>query len=125
MMNGATNHNGNILLMAQGRGDIPPVMALVNPTEPYNSTILLDNFFGRQFNSLNDVKVHPTSGAFFFCDVAYGWYQGFRPTPNIPNQVYRYVVRCSPKVPVNVSPVAIISFFSLTRFIRNYTPAKW
>lgn len=76
--------------MAEGRGDIPSVMALVNPNEPYNSTVLLDNFFGRQFNSLNDVKVHPTSGAFFFCDVAYGFYQGFRPTPNIPNQVYRY-----------------------------------
>lgn len=65
-------------------------MAFLNPSPPYNSTVILDNFFGRQFNSLNDVKVHPTSGAFFFCDVAYGAYQAFRPDPEIPNQIYRY-----------------------------------
>ncbi|EJD07762.1 D-lactonohydrolase-like protein [Fomitiporia mediterranea MF3/22] len=90
MMNGATLHQGNILLMSQGRGNIPATMALLNPFKPYNTTVLLDNFYGRQFNSLNDVKVHPTSKAFFFCDVAYGYYQNFRPTPDIPNQVYRY-----------------------------------
>ena len=90
MMNGATPYNGNILLMSQGRNSIPPTMALLNPSPPYNYTVILDNYFGRQFNSLNDVKVHPTSGAFFFCDPAYGWYQAFRPTPAIPNQVYRY-----------------------------------
>ncbi|KAI5122873.1 hypothetical protein M0805_003325 [Coniferiporia weirii] len=90
MSNGATPYRGEFILMNQGRGALPPTIMRVHPHAPYNSTVLLDNFFGRQFNSLNDVKVHPTSGALFFCDVAYGWYQGFRPTPQIPNQVYRY-----------------------------------
>jgi len=48
----------------------------------------LDNFFGRQFNSLNDIKIHP-SGKLFFTDVVYGWLNHFRPEPLMPNQVYR------------------------------------
>ncbi len=70
MTNGGTGpYKGNLLIMNQGRGALPANMVAINPYPPYNVTVLLDNFFGRQFNSLNDVKVHP-SGEIFFTDVA-------------------------------------------------------
>jgi gluconolactonase len=69
MTNGGTGpFGGNLLLINSGRGPLPPSIALVNPNPPHNATVLLDNFFGRQFNSLNDIKVHP-SGNIFFTDV--------------------------------------------------------
>ncbi|KDQ26359.1 hypothetical protein PLEOSDRAFT_169186 [Pleurotus ostreatus PC15] len=90
MTNGGTGpFRSQLLLANSGRGPLPPSIALVNYKPPYNSTILLDNFFGRQFNSLNDVKVHP-SGKIFFTDVNYGFLGGFRPTSLMPNQVYRF-----------------------------------
>lgn len=91
MTNGGTGpYRGNLVLVNSGRGELPPSIALVNPLEPHNSTILLDNFFGRQFNSLNDAKVHPISGKLFFTDVTYGFLNHFRPAPLLPSQVYRY-----------------------------------
>jgi gluconolactonase len=69
MTNGGTGPYGNsLLLVNSGRGNLAPTVALVHVEPPYNATILLDNFFGRQFNSLNDVKIHP-SGIIFFTDV--------------------------------------------------------
>lgn len=68
MTNGGTPFRGNILLINSGRGPLPSNIALLNPYPPYNSTILLDNFFGRQFNSLNDAKIHPKTQAIFFTD---------------------------------------------------------
>ena len=61
----------------------------MNPEEPHNTTVLLNNFFGRQFNSLNDVSVNPRNGEIYFTDVTYGYLQDFRPSPGFPNQVYR------------------------------------
>lgn len=69
MTNGGTNFRGELLLVQSGRGNLPPNVARVNPDSPFNSTVILDNFFGRQFNSLNDVKIHPKSGKIFFTDV--------------------------------------------------------
>jgi len=91
MTNGGTGpYKGKILLMNQGRGDLPANMVLVDPEDPSNvvsvflfwfydktfpdertvfcQTVLLDNYYGRQFISLNDVKVH-SSGEIFFTDV--------------------------------------------------------
>lgn len=90
MTNGGTGpHQGTLLLVNSGRGLFPPTIALVDPNPPHNTTVLLDNFFGRQFNALNDVKVHPRSKNIFFTDVTYGPLLGFRPPPHLPNQVYR------------------------------------
>jgi hypothetical protein len=69
----------------------PPVML------PYQSVVvallitpvLINNFHGRQFNSLNDVAVHPLNGNIYFTDVQYGYLQDFRPSPGLPNQVYK------------------------------------
>jgi len=72
MTNGGTGpYYSNLLFINSGRGSgHPPTIALVNPSPPHNSTVLLDNYYGRQFNSLNDIKVHP-SGNIFFTDVMY------------------------------------------------------
>ncbi|KAF8841515.1 hypothetical protein BDN67DRAFT_1010587 [Paxillus ammoniavirescens] len=75
-----------------------PSIVLVNPSLPYNTTVLLENFFGRQFNSLNDIKVLLGSGHRYHVfsriprKVAfdYGWLIGFRPEAMLPPQVYRF-----------------------------------
>ncbi|EJD47003.1 calcium-dependent phosphotriesterase [Auricularia subglabra TFB-10046 SS5] len=91
MTNGGTGPvDGKLLLVNSGRGNLPPSITLVDPRPPHNTTVLLDNFFRRQFNSLNDVKVHPKNGKFFFTDVTYGFLNHFRPVPAMPNQVYRF-----------------------------------
>ncbi|KAJ3555312.1 hypothetical protein NM688_g2648 [Phlebia brevispora] len=91
MTNGGTGpFRGALLLVNSGRGLLPPTLALVDPTNPRNTTVILDNYFGRQFNSLNDAKIHPKSGKIFFTDVTYGWLNQFRPLPLMPNQVYRF-----------------------------------
>ncbi|KAI0666479.1 D-lactonohydrolase-like protein [Trametes maxima] len=90
MTNGGTGpFFGNLILVNSGRGPLPPSVALVNPAPPHNTTVLLDNFFGRQFNSLNDVKIRPGTNTLFFTDVTYGFLNNFRPLPQLPNQVYR------------------------------------
>ncbi|KAK0437813.1 D-lactonohydrolase-like protein [Armillaria borealis] len=91
MTNGGTGpYKSSLLLITSGRGRLPPSIALVDPNPPHNVTVLLDNYFGRQFNSLNDIKVHPSSGKIFFTDVTYGFLNHFRPAPQMPNQVYRF-----------------------------------
>ncbi|KAI0079437.1 calcium-dependent phosphotriesterase [Panus rudis PR-1116 ss-1] len=91
MTNGGTGlFRSALLLVNSGRGPLPPSITLSNPNPPYNTTVLLDNFFGRQFNSLNDIKIHPKSKKLFFTDVSYGYVNHFRPAPLMPNQVYRF-----------------------------------
>ncbi|KAI8168215.1 Gluconolactonase [Colletotrichum sp. SAR 10_70] len=88
--NGGTNYNGNIIFAGEGQGDrVPSALYLMNPLEPYNTTLLVNNFFGRQFNSLNDVAVNPKNKDIYFTDTLYGYYQYFRPEPGMRNQVYR------------------------------------
>ncbi|KAI5448822.1 hypothetical protein NCC49_006343 [Naganishia albida] len=90
-VNGGANYRGQLVFMTEGRGDdIPSGITVTNPNAPYNSTVILNNFFGRQFNSLNDVAIHRPTGDLFFTDVTYGFTQDFRPSPGLPNQVYRY-----------------------------------
>ncbi|KAJ5217099.1 hypothetical protein N7468_010107 [Penicillium chermesinum] len=89
--NGATNFRGQIVYTSEGQGDHgAPALYLMNPEEPYNTTVLLNNFFGRQFNSLNDIVVHPQNKDIYFTDSLYGYLQDFRPAPGIQLQVYRF-----------------------------------
>jgi len=90
MTNGGTNYRSEMLLITSGRANLPPSLVMVNPNPPFNTTVMLDNYFGRQFNSLNDVKIHPKSKKIFFTDVTYGWLNHFRFLPQLPNQVYRF-----------------------------------
>ena len=69
MVNGGTGpYKGNLLFVTSGRALLPPSVVLVNPSPPFNTTVLLDNFYGRQFNSLNDVKILPGTDIIFFTD---------------------------------------------------------
>ena len=69
MVNGGTGpYKGNLLFVTSGRALLPPSVVLVNPNPPFNTTVLLDNFYGRQFNSLDDVKVLPGTDIVFFTD---------------------------------------------------------
>lgn len=91
MVNGGTGpYKGDLLLVTSGRALLPPSIVRVNPSPPYNATVLLDNFLGRQFNSLNDIKILPGTDIIFFTDPTYGWLNGFRPEPMLPSQVYRF-----------------------------------
>lgn len=71
MTSGGTSYRGEVLFANSGRGTTPPSLALVHPIPPYNSTTLLNNYYGDHFNSINDVKIHPTSQAIFFTDTMY------------------------------------------------------
>ncbi|OJJ65079.1 hypothetical protein ASPSYDRAFT_39878 [Aspergillus sydowii CBS 593.65] len=89
--NGGTNYGGGILFVAEGQGDkVAPGIFLMNPKKPYTTRPLLNNFFGRQFNSLNDVNIHPENKDIYFTDTIYGYVQDFRPAPGLPNQIYRF-----------------------------------
>ncbi|KAK1454502.1 lactonohydrolase [Colletotrichum melonis] len=88
---GGTNYKGNIVFAGEGQGeDITSALYLMNPVAPFNTTVLLNNYFGRQFNSLNDVVINPRNGELYFTDTLYGFLQDFRPPPGLRNQVYRY-----------------------------------
>ena len=68
--NGGTGpYHSSLLLTTSGQDSLPPSIALVNPRSPNNVTVLLDNYYGRQFNSLNDIKIHRPTGNFLFTDV--------------------------------------------------------
>ncbi|EXJ67013.1 gluconolactonase [Cladophialophora psammophila CBS 110553] len=89
--NGATQYRGQLLFTGEGQGnDTAPALYVVNPRPPYNASMLVNNYFGRQWNSLNDVAVNPMNGDVYFTDTLYGYLQDFRPSPELPNQVYRF-----------------------------------
>ncbi|KAI0098629.1 gluconolactonase [Nemania sp. FL0031] len=89
--NGAINYRGQILFAAEGQGAYKTSeLVIMNPREPYNTTVLLNNFFGRQFNSLNDMSINPRNKDVYFTDPIYGALQDFRPKEGLPHQVYRY-----------------------------------
>ena len=70
MTNGGMGpYSSSLLLVTDGRDSLPPSVALVHPRLPNNVTVLLDNYYGRQFNSLNDIKIHRPSGNFLFINV--------------------------------------------------------
>ena len=89
MPNGGINRDNGIVWTAQGGMNDTGGLFQMSTTSPYNSTLLLSTFYGRQFNSLNDVAV-AQDGAIWFTDPEYGWHQGIRPKPKLPNQVYRF-----------------------------------
>ncbi|KAK3392815.1 hypothetical protein B0H63DRAFT_385685 [Podospora didyma] len=89
--NGATQYKGQLLFAAEGQGpNKAPGLIVMNPLAPYNTTVLLNNFFGRQFNSLNDLAINPNNLDIYFTDPTYGESNNFRPAPGLQNQVYRY-----------------------------------
>ncbi|KAL3452614.1 hypothetical protein BJX65DRAFT_303430 [Aspergillus insuetus] len=89
MANGGVNYKDGILVCAQGSMDAPSGLYYMSITPPYSTTLLKSDFHGRPFNSVNDVVVH-SDGTIWFTDPIYGYEQGYRPAPRLPNQVYRF-----------------------------------
>lgn len=86
--------DGGVIFAGEGMGEsVPSALYLMNPRAPYNTTVLLNNYFGRQFNSLNDVAVLKGGAWVYFTDVDYGHVQDFRAPVNIRRQVYRFHLR--------------------------------
>lgn len=89
MANGGVNHQDGILWAAQGNFRTAGGLFQMSAKPPYKSSLVVDGYYGRPFNSLNDVVVH-SDGSFWFTDPIYAWRQGIRPRPKLPNQVYRH-----------------------------------
>lgn len=90
MANGGIGYGENsVLFCAQGSMTEPSGLYRMSTTPPYTSELLIGDFYGRPFNSTNDVVVH-TDGSIWFTDPIYGFEQGYRPSPRLPNQVYRW-----------------------------------
>ncbi|THC95091.1 hypothetical protein EYZ11_005415 [Aspergillus tanneri] len=89
MPNGGVNHGDGILFCGQGELNATGGLFQMSIEPPYESELVIGDFYGAQFNSLNDVVVH-SDGSFWFTDPTYAYHQGFRPTPQLPNQVYRF-----------------------------------
>lgn len=97
MANGGVNYRDGIIFCAQGTLTEPggiaymPLPQKSHSGSPSNftSTLLVSSFHGRPFNSPNDVVVH-SDGSIWFTDPIYGWEQCIRPSPRLPNQVYRF-----------------------------------
>ena len=91
MWNGGVNYQNGLLYCAQGSKTNPGGLVYVSdPEPPYKSTTLISSFHERQFNSVNDVIIHPHDGSIWFTDPTYGYHQGIRPEPSLPCQVYRF-----------------------------------
>lgn len=86
--NGGCWYKDQILFCAQGDFTSPSALVLVDPTNSSSKT-LLNNFHGIPFNSVNDVVIHHCKDEIWFTDPCYGWYQAFRPSPQLPSQIYR------------------------------------
>ncbi|KAF2010595.1 calcium-dependent phosphotriesterase [Aaosphaeria arxii CBS 175.79] len=93
--NGGTNwyppgSNTSELLFCD-EGDFEHYSGLVSVNPSTNkSTVIVNNFLGRNFSSVNDVRQHFETGDLWFTDADYGYFQYFRPEPTIPKQVYRF-----------------------------------
>jgi gluconolactonase len=92
MGNGGVNYKGGILFCAQGSMTLPSGLYEMSASPPYTSQLFISDFYGRPFNSVNDVIIH-SDGSIWFTDPIYGYEQGYRPKPQLPNQVYRYEPR--------------------------------
>ncbi|KAL1302114.1 hypothetical protein AAFC00_002549 [Neodothiora populina] len=89
--NGACNYKDKILYCSQGSHTTPSALVLVDPTPSSpSSEILATNFQGRPFNSINDVVIHQSNDELWFTDPTYGYEQAFRPSPDLPSQIYRF-----------------------------------
>lgn len=89
MANGGVNYQDGILFCAQGSKTQPSGLFKTKAAYPYDTEAVLTSYLGRPFNAINDVVVHK-DGSIWFTDPSYGYDQGYRSSPSLPNVVYRY-----------------------------------
>jgi gluconolactonase len=91
MANGGVNYGDDkILFCAQGHTQQPSGIYSMTMAPPYTRERIITDFYGRPFNSVNDLVVARADGCVWFTDPSYGAEQGYRPKPSLPDQVYRY-----------------------------------
>lgn len=64
----------NIVFCDEGDLVNPSQLVSVDPATG-ESKVLLNNFLGKNFSSVNDVKQHPVTGDLWFTDARYGYWQ--------------------------------------------------
>lgn len=91
MTNGATPYQERLLVVNSGRtAQFPPSLTIVDRFNLSNVQVLLNNVAGRQFNSLNDVKINLHRGSIYFTDASYGFSQDFRPKVDLVKAIWRF-----------------------------------
>lgn len=99
MPNGGVNYKEGLLFCAQG-SPAPGTGGIYYMPRSAPPVPIVTNFYGRDFNSVNDVVVSKRDGSIWFTDPCYGYEQGFRRRPELPNQVYRFDAEGSGEVRV-------------------------
>lgn len=89
MANGGVSYKDGMLFCAQGTMEESGGIAFMESKEPHKSHFMIQSYDGKSFNSPNDVVVH-SNGSIWFTDPIYGYEQGIRPAPELPNQIYCY-----------------------------------
>ena len=84
----AADRDGSLIVCDQGSPSVPAQLRRLDPRTGATSTIV-DTWHGLRFNSPNDVVVK-SDGTIWFTDPAYGYLQGFRPSPQVGDFVYRF-----------------------------------
>ena len=100
--NGACAFSKGVLVCDQGSEAQSSKLVLVD-FESHSARPVLNNYHGRQFNSLNDAIVHPgkdsaatassstaPGATVWFTDPPYGYEQAFRSRPQLPPHVYMW-----------------------------------
>ncbi|KAJ4392992.1 hypothetical protein N0V93_002196 [Gnomoniopsis smithogilvyi] len=93
--NGGAAHVGGSGLLWTAQGSKTATSGIYSIPDPVNapnvSVPIVTSFFGRQFNSPNDVVSNPKDGgSIWFTDPNYGSSQGLRNAPQLQTQVYRH-----------------------------------
>jgi sugar lactone lactonase YvrE len=94
--NGGSFRNGLIVFGASGGnesiggGEQRVSLRTVDPATN-QSTVLLNNYFGYYFNTIDDVAVHPITKDIFFTDPQYSWFNALTDTaPQLGTASYRF-----------------------------------
>jgi sugar lactone lactonase YvrE len=91
MTNGGTPYQNQLLLANDGRTETyAPSLALVDRSNTTRVMPLLNNVAGKQFGSMNDVKVNTRTGSIYFTDTNYGVNKGYRPPVDLPKATWRF-----------------------------------
>ncbi|KMK61210.1 lactonohydrolase [Aspergillus fumigatus Z5] len=94
--NGGTFYNGRVIWGASGGNrsiggtEQRPGLRTLDP-ETNKSVILLNNYYGYYFNTVDDLAVHGKTGDIWFTDPQYSWFNKLTDTPpQLPSATYRY-----------------------------------
>ncbi|KIW17413.1 hypothetical protein PV08_04607 [Exophiala spinifera] len=86
-----STHSDMLAMVAWGnaQNDPPGGLYSISPYPPYKVAPLTTSLGAYHYNAPDDVTVLP-DGTIYFTDPTYGYQEGLRPDPLLPNQIYRY-----------------------------------